>query len=97
MKSIFKKNNQLDYIAVGSIAKKFSPCGKDNCRCKKGKKFWHGPYYIWTRKENGKTITRSLSKKQADYCKKAIQNMKTLKANIEKWKTLTYSKIDVIE
>lgn len=96
MDSILKKIIELDYIAVGSIAKTFRPCGKENCKCKKDKKDWHGPYYIWTRKENGKTISRSMSKKQAMQCKNAIKNMKKLKVQIEKWKKITYDAIDNI-
>jgi hypothetical protein len=76
----------LDYILTGSIMIKYGPCGKVNCRCAQDKKLWHGPYYIWTRKENGKTITQSLSKAQAKFCKKAINNMQKLKAKIERWK-----------
>ncbi len=97
MNTIIKKINDIDYIAVGSITKRYGPCGKENCRCKKDKKYWHGPYYIWTRKENGKSVSRSLSKNQADYCKKAIRNMKKLKRQIEKWKKLTYKKIEKVK
>lgn len=77
---------KLDYILSGSIIIKYGPCGKENCRCTHDKKHWHGPYYIWTRKENGKTITQSLSKTQAVFCRKAIKNMQKLKAQIERWK-----------
>lgn len=76
----------LDYILTGSIITKYSPCGKSGCHCVDGKKNWHGPYYIWTRKENGKTVTQSLSKSQVKFCKKAITNMRKLKTQIEKWK-----------
>jgi hypothetical protein len=77
---------ELDYILTGTIIKKHGPCGKDNCRCVRNKKYWHGPYYIWTRKEKGKTVTKSLSAAQALLCKKAINNMQKLKTQIEKWK-----------
>ena len=78
------------------LFKKYSPCGKKNCRCAKDKKYWHGPYYIWTRKENGKTITKSLSKKQAEYCKNAIKNMKKLQRFIGKWKKVTLERMKMI-
>jgi hypothetical protein len=77
---------QIDSILVGSVTKRYSPCGKVNCICSKGKQFWHGPYYIWTRKENGKTITKSLSQKQAKFTKKAIKNMRKLQKNIMDWR-----------
>jgi len=34
----------------------------------------YGPYYQWTRKVNGKTITVNLSKAQIDLFRKAINN-----------------------
>ena len=86
MDSVKKHINSLDNILVGTLGKRYGQCGKKNCRCTKNKKYWHGPYYIWTRKEDGKTITKSLSRKQAEYCQKAIKNMSKLKKNIEEWK-----------
>jgi hypothetical protein len=80
------KITQLDYVLSGTIIKKYGPCGKKGCRCTGTKKNWHGPYYIWTRKESGKTITKSLSPTQAQFCRKAIANFRKLKAHIEKWR-----------
>ena len=77
---------ELDHILTGTILKKYGPCGKDGCRCAHDKKNWHGPYYIWTRKENGKTITKSLSQSQMRACKKAISSMQKLKTLVERWK-----------
>jgi hypothetical protein len=77
---------ELDYILTGTIIKKYGPCGKDGCCCARNEKYWHGPYYIWTRKENGKTVTKSLSPAQARFCRKAIRNMQKLKSHMEKWK-----------
>ncbi|OGJ88901.1 MAG: hypothetical protein A2268_11950 [Candidatus Raymondbacteria bacterium RifOxyA12_full_50_37] len=76
----------LDYILTGTIMKRYGPCGKRGCCCADDKKNWHGPYYIWTRKENKKTITKCLSEAQARFCRKAIKNMRKLRTKIEKWK-----------
>jgi len=77
--------SKLDYILTGTILKKFSMCGKENCICKKDKKNWHGPYYIWTRKESGKTITKSLTSTQVKFCLEAISNRKKLNKIIDQW------------
>ena len=86
MNKIKKQIVELEFILTGTIIKRHGPCGKANCRCALDKKNWHGPYYIWTRKENGKTVTQSLSATQAQFCKKAIRNMKKLNTLIESWK-----------
>lgn len=77
---------ELGCILTGTITKRYVPCGKLGCRCVQDRENWHGPYYVWTRKEKNKTITKSLSHKQAKYCRKAFANMKILKLIIEKWK-----------
>ena len=40
-------------------------CGKPGCRCAIDPAALHGPYFSWTRKVNGKTVTRPLSAAQA--------------------------------
>jgi hypothetical protein len=96
MDSIKKHINELEYILVGTLSKRYGPCGKKNCRCRKNKNNWHGPYYIWTRKEKGKTITKSLSKEQAIMCKKALKNMKYLQNEIEQWKMKSVKAIEKV-
>lgn len=89
MKKARTEITKLDYVLTGTILKKYGPCGKDGCRCARNEEYWHGPYYIWTRKENGKTVTKSLTASQAKFCKKAISNMQKLKTQIERWKQET--------
>lgn len=86
----------LDWILNGTVLKQHKKCGKINCQCMKEQKYWHGPYYVWTRKEKGKTITRTLTIHQAKECQKAFKNMKTLDHNIEIWKKISLQYIEHI-
>jgi len=90
------KNNimNLNFVLLGTILKKYKQCGKKSCRCMREKKYWHGPYYIWTRKENGKTITKTLSKQQVKKYRKAFQNMKKLKKYIKIWQKISIEYIE---
>jgi hypothetical protein len=97
MKELKTKINNLDYISVGTISKIYKQCGKASCHCTQSKEHWHGPYYIWTRKEKSKTITKSLSDKQARHCMAAIKNMKRLNQYIQKWKNESVKYIEKIE
>jgi hypothetical protein len=94
MKKAQKLVLELDYILTGSVIKKHGPCGKESCRCARGEKYWHGPYFIWTRKEKGKTVTKSLSPEQAQLCREAIGNMLNLKVKIEKWRKKSMEAIE---
>src|SRR5674476_722292 len=54
-----------DYALPGTLASRHMRCGKANCRCKAEPPILHGPYLHWTRTVAGKTVTRTLTKKQA--------------------------------
>ncbi len=52
------------FALPGSIALRYTRCGKANCRCHADPPQLHGPYPTWTRKHAGKTITRRLTEQQ---------------------------------
>jgi hypothetical protein len=49
----------------GSVVTRSLRCGKARCRCKADPPQLHGPYQQWTRKIDGKTVTRWLNAEQA--------------------------------
>lgn len=55
----------IDFALPGSLGRRDNVCGKPTCRCKADPPQLHGPYYLWTRKVDGKTVTRMLSEEQA--------------------------------
>ena len=89
-----EKISSKEYIVNGTLSKRYKRYGKPNCRCRKDKDLWHGPYWIWTRKVNGKTTTKTLSNEQAAVVKKAIKEMKELNQIIEKWRIQSAREID---
>ena len=84
-----KEFTQIGYICCGSIMSLYRKCGKPKCGCKDDLEMRHGPYHIWTRKKNGKTVTRSLSKKKAEHCLEYIQNLKKMEKIIEEMKKVS--------
>ena len=89
-----KQLAQVGYICNGTVMSVYRKCGKPNCSCKDNPKMQHGPYHIWTRKEKGKTVTRSLSKKQADRCSEYMDNFKEMENIMEEMKEIS---IQIIE
>lgn len=65
-------------IRRGSVVKRFMPCGKSGCRCKADPPELHGPYYQWTRKVRGKTVTVRLTREEATLIKTWIANRRQL-------------------
>ena len=96
MKCLKSKITSKEYVLNGSLARQHKKCGKINCRCHGDKKYWHGPYWIWTRKENGKTVTKTLNKNQVVTVKKAIKEMKELNLLIESWRSQSLKEIEMI-
>ncbi len=89
IKSLKNKLIARAWVLQGTVLRQYKQCGKTNCRCHQDKKHWHGPYWIWTRKEKGKTITKTLSQNQAKMVKKSLEEMKKVNRLIEKWKKLS--------
>jgi len=58
--------SRIGYFCRGTLLKRFMPCGKPGCACQAAPPRLHGPYYQWTRKVDGKTVTVRLSAEQAD-------------------------------
>ena len=55
----------LGWLASGSLVRRSTACGKVGCRCQADPPQLHGPYWQWTKKVNGKTVTRRLTEEQA--------------------------------
>ena len=59
---------QAGFILPGTLTERMTRCGRANCRCHADPPRLHGPYHQWTRKKNGKTVTRILTDDQlTDY------------------------------
>ncbi len=68
----------IGLVLRGSIAHRLARCGNPTCRCKATPPLLHGPYYMWTRKVAGKTVTAMLSPEQATLCQEWSRNMRKL-------------------
>ncbi|HLE44164.1 MAG TPA: DUF6788 family protein [Methylomirabilota bacterium] len=77
-RALLRQRADLDLVLRGTITKCLLPCGKPACRCKADPPILHGPYYLWTRKVAGKTVTVRLTAEQAARCQPWTRNMHTL-------------------
>jgi hypothetical protein len=55
-----------------------------------GKGTAYGPYYQWTRKHHGKTVTVNLTASQAKACQNAIHNHRTLEGLLRQMRALSW-------
>ena len=92
-----RKIDKLGFISTGSMMKVYKTCGNPGCRCHKDKSKRHGPYNIWTRKVNSKTVTRTLNDEQAKIARKCIDNMRKLEKMLDQMKDLSVQYIENYE
>lgn len=68
----------IGLVLRGTIAPRRMRCGNPTCRCRAHPPQLHGPYYVWTRKVAGKTVTAMLPRNQAALCQDWSRNMRKL-------------------
>lgn len=61
-------------ILPGSVQQRHTRCGRPGCACQADPPRPHGPYWQWTRKAAGKTITRRLTPQQIEHYRPWIDN-----------------------
>ena len=72
----------IGYIASGSVIQRHTRCANPNCRCHAEPPQMHGPYWQWTAKIGGKTVTRRLTEREARLYQQWIANDRQLRALI---------------
>jgi len=84
----------LGLALPGTLIERHVRCGKPGCRCHADPPVLHGPYWQWTRKVAGKTITRLVPDEQvADY-RQWIDNDRRLRDLVAELEALTLAIAD---
>lgn len=86
----------IGFILTGSIAERFMRCGTAGCKCQTDPKALHGPYYEWTRKVQGKTISVRLKKNEAEQLREWIENKRRFYEIISKMEKITLEAVNLI-
>ena len=87
---------EIGFICVGTVMELYEPCGKRNCRCHADPPQLHGPYYRWTRKVAGKTVSVRLNPQQAPVYMQCAENRKALQAVIDQMTAVSMRAIDLL-
>ena len=69
---------QVGFVCPGSVVRRYMPCGKPGCRCQANPPQLHGPYWQYSHKVDGKTITRRLTPDQAQLYQQWIANRRRI-------------------
>jgi hypothetical protein len=85
---------QIGFALPGTLTERHVRCGHPSCRCHADQPVLHGPYHQWTRKADGKTVTRLLSDDQLDDYQQWFDNDRRLRALIAELEALSLAIAD---
>jgi hypothetical protein len=78
----------IGLIHSGSITRRYTRCATPGCKCHADPPQPHGPYYQWTTKTNGKTVTRRLNETEAELYQEWIANDRRLRQLIQQMRQI---------
>ena len=87
---------EIGFIAQGSLRQRFTHCNKPGCRCGAVPPRLHGPYWQWTAKVAGRTVTRRLSNAEAARYTEWIANDRQLRRTLEQMRALADQAREII-
>lgn len=80
---------QIGFIATGTVIQRSTRCGTPGCGCHADPPRLHGPYYQWTTKVAGKTVTRRLTDHDAALYQEWIANNRQLRQLITQMRQIS--------
>lgn len=86
----------IGLIASGSVLHRYTRCGNAGCRCHDDPPQRHGPYYQWSAKVNGKTITRRLTEREAALYQQWITNDRRLREVVSQMRAVAAEASELI-
>jgi hypothetical protein len=79
---------EVGFISSGTVTRRYTRCGTAGCKCHDDPPQPHGPYYQWTAKVDGKTVTRRLTAQEATLYKEWIANDRRMRKLIQQMRQL---------
>jgi len=84
-------------ILPGSLQQRHTRCGRPGCACQADPPRPHGPYWQWTRKVAGKTITRRLSPEQGEHYRPWIENDRRLRELVTRLEAIGITQLETTQ
>jgi hypothetical protein len=87
----------IDFALPGTINVAMNRCGKRSCACHADPPKLHGPYVTWTRKVQGKTVTRRLTPAQLERYRPWFENRRRLRELVSELEALSLAAAEQAE
>ena len=83
-----------DFALPGTLTVGSYKCGKATCRCQGDPAAQHGPYALWTRKIDGKTVTRRLTQAELTDYQPLFDNARKLRTLLAELQAVTLAMVE---
>src|ERR1019366_510411 len=83
---------EIGIVTAGSVTRRYTRCTSPGCRCNADPPAPHGPYWQWTSKVNGKTVTKRLTVREAQLYQEWIGNDRRIRTLLDQIRTATLNK-----
>lgn len=80
---------RIGFVWPGTVQRQMLTCGKPKCACHKDAEARHGPYFYWTSKKEGKTVSRKLTLEEAEILEEWINNRRSLNDTVKRMMKLS--------
>ena len=74
---------EIGIVAAGSLTRRFTRCTSAGCRCNADPPKPHGPYWQWTAKVDGKTVTKRLADPEVQLYQEWIGNDRRIRSLLD--------------
>ena len=80
---------EIGYVVLGSVTERRMTCSTSACACHVDPEARHGPYYQWSWKQAGRTVSCYLDRDRAKLCRKWITNSRRLERILKRMRILS--------
>lgn len=86
---------EIGLISSGSVTRRYTRCTTPGCKCRADPPQPHGPYWQWTRKVDGTTVTRRLTPAEAKLYREWITNDRRMRRLIDQMRNVAAKAADI--
>ena len=79
----------MDFVASGTLHTRTKVCGRKNCRFAVDSDARHGPYYEWSRRQEGRLVHSVVTAEQAQLFTRAIGSYREIQRLLTRWERET--------
>lgn len=85
LRRIRKQITDLEHVCSGTLLQRTKVCGRATCPCATDPAARHGPYFEWSRWEDGHLVHTVLPRSAASAMARAIRNHRRLRRLMRLW------------